>query len=398
MNAARLMLLLLAVVLLLGAYALGRRSTRGPSVPLVSVAAHDLPLDSTTSSTVQTERGRSAPEGVASERGGGSPAAKSVLSTVTALRPSAANPQSVRRLLVELENLRALGPAALPAIREFLATGTDADYETPLARAGFRDGRVPTDFVVPPSLRLALLEVAKNIGGEAATELLARELQTTGRGIEAAYIAGALQQLAPGRFQEAALAAARDLLSMPLAGAAQSPLDRGDREYLYGMLAAAGDQSQLAPSQAQLITPTGGIDRGALRYLQQTLGEESLAIAAGVWNDPRLSGSQRQPLAALALAYVGVSERAEQLWEKAINDPQMPPDARKDLIEDLNQEGFANLRQLTAADLPLIQRRLAIIDQLAPRAKDAINAAAFAEARKDLLEMRERATRAAPKK
>ncbi|MDO8541472.1 MAG: hypothetical protein Q7S40_13620, partial [Opitutaceae bacterium] len=78
--------------------------------------------------------------------------------------------------------------------------------------------------------------------------------------------------------------------------------------------------------------------------------------------------------------------------------PQLSPEVRKNLIEDLNQDGFANLKKLTPADLTLIQRRLALIDQLAPRAKDPINAAAFAEVRKDLVKMRETALRGPPPK
>lgn len=398
MTGRRISFLLLFVMLMFGAYALGRRASRSTAPPTISAA-----MDGALVSNAPIVPRHGQPEAAAGEIGTPGPvttgnSGNSVLGAVSGLRVTPANPQSVRQLLIELEKLRQLGPAALPAIREFLASGRDADYDTPLARSGFRDGRVPAEFVVPPSLRLALLEVVKNIGGPEATELLAQELRTTGRGVEAAYIATALQQIAPGRYQDAALAAARDLLSMPLETAAKNPLDRADREYLYGMLAAAGDRSQLAPAQAQLVLPGGGVDRGALRFLQQSLGEEAVAIAAQAWDDPRIAANQRQPLAALALAYVGVSARAEQLWEKAINDPQMPPDARKDLIEDLNQEGFTNLKQLTAADLPLIQRRLALIDQLAPRAKDAINAAAFAEARKDLVEMRERVLRSSPPK
>lgn len=389
---------LLIAALVAGAFVLGRRTSgpetgrpgttntagRRPDSPTPAVSGRD-----TTDARLAQPSGKTD-----TARAGVQP----VLARLASLNVSAKAPQSVRQLLIQFELLREMGPAALPAIRDFLAAGQDLDYDSPLARTGFRDGRVPADFVVPPSLRLGLLEVVKNIGGAEATELLAKELKTTGRGVEAAYIAAALQQIAPGQFNDAAMTAARDLLAMPLGAATQGPLDRADREYLYGMLAAAGDRSQLAPAQAQLILPSGGIDRGALRFLQQTLGEEAVAIAAQMWDDPRVAANQRQPLGALALAYVGVSGRAEQLWERAINDPQMPPDARKDLIEDLNQEGFANPRQPTAADLPLIQRRLALIEQHAPKAKDAINAAAFAEAKKDLLEMRQRVLGVTPPK
>ena len=60
------------------------------------------------------------------------------------------------------------------------------------------------------------------------------------------------------------------------------------------------------------------------------------------------------------------------------------------MIEDLNQDGFADPKNLTTRDLPLIQNRIALIEQLAPEAMDEVNAAAFKEAYKDLVAMRER--------
>ena len=92
-------------------------------------------------------------------------------------------------------------------------------------------------------------------------------------------------------------------------------------------------------------------------------------------------------LARLALGFVGADSQAEQVWYQAINDPNMPADTRKNLIEDLNEDGFANPRQITEDDLPLIYSRIALIEQVAPDAMDDVNAAAFAEAYKDLVNM-----------
>lgn len=337
----------------------------------------------------------------ANEDGRGNGAAASathILARIAGLKVSANQPKSIRQLLVELEQLKQLGPAALPALREFLARGTDADYDAATGRAGFKDGKVPVDFVIPPSLRLALLEVAKDIGGADAEELLSRELKTTGRGVEAAYIAAALEQLSPGKYRAEAAAAARDLLAMPLSSAAKSALDRSDRDCLYNILASAGDASQVTQAKAQIFLPDGQVDRGALRYLQQMLGEEAVAVAVAAWDDPRVPTQQKEPLARLALAFVGRNPDAEQLYQRAIDDPKLSPGARKNLIEDLNQDGFANLKQLSAADLPLIEKRLALIDRLAPRATDPVNVAAFAEARKDLVQMQAAAQRPKPPK
>ena len=87
---------------------------------------------------------------------------------------------------------------------------------------------------------------------------------------------------------------------------------------------------------------------------------------------------------------VGADPAAEQIWFTAINDPNNSPHDRQDLIEDLNEEGFDDPKNLTSDDLPLIESRIALIETLAPSSMDEVNAAAFAEAYKDLINMHAR--------
>ena len=98
----------------------------------------------------------------------------------------------------------------------------------------------------------------------------------------------------------------------------------------------------------------------------------------------------KDPVAREALSSVGADAGAEVIWTQAINNPDIPANERQDLIEDLNEEGFADPKRLTRDDLPLILNRLELIDRLAPSAMDDVNAAAFKEARKDLINMRGR--------
>jgi hypothetical protein len=95
----------------------------------------------------------------------------------------------------------------------------------------------------------------------------------------------------------------------------------------------------------------------------------------------------RNPEARDALSRVGFDPAAEAVWFRAINDPDLPPEERKDLIEDLNEDGFPDPRNLTEADLPLILSRIALIEELLPGAMDEVNAEAFREAYKDLVNM-----------
>ena len=105
---------------------------------------------------------------------------------------------------------------------------------------------------------------------------------------------------------------------------------------------------------------------------------------------PSSSSNQKEwqdPEARLALAMVGADAVAEAYWFGAINDPNLPAKERQDLIEDLNEEGFADPKNITSDDLPLILNRIELIEELAPDAMDSVNAAAFQEAYKDLLNM-----------
>ncbi len=96
-----------------------------------------------------------------------------------------------------------------------------------------------------------------------------------------------------------------------------------------------------------------------------------------------------EPDARVALAAVGRDPAAAGVWAQAINDTtNLTPSDRKNLIEDLNETGFADPNNLTQADLPVINNRLDLIDALYWDAADDTNAAAFDEAYKDLLAMR----------
>lgn len=318
-----------------------------------------------------------------------------IIAKLRALKASVASPTRVLRLTIHgMEELMAAGPAALPAIREFLARHEDIDFGSTNQSKGLRFDSLPNEFVLPPSLRFGLLDVVKQIGGADAEKLLADTLGSTGRGVEVAWLARVLQEMAPGQYRDAALAAARELLLRPPGVNPSSPLDRNDRDNLFGVLTLYGDHSFVSSAQAQLLRADGQVDRSALRYLQESLGLQSVALVAQMYNDPRLvDPATKEPLARVALNFVGADAQANEFYQKAINDPALSNEHRKNLIEDLNRDGFPSTKNLTERDLPLIMNRISIIEQLAPSATDPVNAAAFQEAYKDLLKMRDRVLR-----
>src|SRR3954469_10548425 len=92
------------------------------------------------------------------------------------------------------------------------------------------------------------------------------------------------------------------------------------------------------------------------------------------------------PDAREALALVGVDPEAERYWLNAIYDTSLPDNEREDLMEDLNEVGFADPKNLSADDLPLIATRLEIIEQIAQGA-DPFMSEHLGEAYKDLWNM-----------
>lgn len=305
--------------------------------------------------------------------------------------------RQLKRVLHEFESLVDAGEAALPAIRAFLARNEDVELQGGTPK-GSRDGNVPTDFLLPPSLRLGLFDALRRIGGAQAEALLADVLRTTARGVEVAYLARVLEEIAPGKHRDTAIAAAKDLLANPVAEAAA--LDKNDRNYLYGVLAFFNDASQVAAAQGQLLAASGSLDRAALKYLERSLGEQVVPVVAQAYLDPRVTDpAVKEPLVRSALAFVGVNDQALQVFGQAVRDPALQGEVIRNLVEDLNQDGIRNEKQPTPEDLKLIANRYALTQRYLQQDFVLNNKAlleGFREADKDLRNMLQRA--AAPPK
>jgi len=322
------------------------------------------------------------------------PAPEELLRRLAAMKigPGPERTRAVRQILVMLDQLSQAGPEALPAIRQFLDSNADLEFDR-LAEARVpRDIRALTDAVLPFSLRLALFDVIRQIGGDEAERLLAETLTRTGRGLEIACLTQLLEEMAPRKYRDNALAAAQALLN-------GGGTDRLQRDYLFSVLRRFNDVSFVGTAQAQLVQADGRLDRGALRYLQQSLGEQSVAIAAQFYNDSRITeADSREPLARVALTYVGTSGPAAQLWHTAINDQSLNPAQRRELILDLDQDGLQNDKTPTPADLPIVANRLALTQTYLQQdyvRNDPVLNRAFLEANKDLQRLLERGTAAA---
>ncbi len=112
------------------------------------------------------------------------------------------------------------------------------------------------------------------------------------------------------------------------------------------------------------------------------------AVKSQAYQDPDLNNPVvLEHWGRVALSFVGVDPQAEEVWTQAINNPNLTDETRQNLIEDLNEDGFADPSNPTLDELPLIVSRIELIQEMAPDAMDETNAAAFMEAYKDLVNM-----------
>ena len=316
--------------------------------------------------------------------------AEDILNELAALQV-VAGPGQARtqyRILSLLDQLAQEGPAALPALHQFLAARRDVSYEPSAGTTGGNRSRNNSG-MLPPSLRFGLLDVVRQIGGPEAEQILVQTAGTTGRGAELAYLAQLLEEFSPGKYRDTVLTAARNLI------AGGKVTDPADRDNLYDLLRQFKDTAYVSVAQAQLVSPDGKVDRSALRYLQQTLGEQSLALAVQTYSDQRVAdGDSKESLGRVALTYVGANDQALPLFHAATIDPALKPDQRRNLVEDLNQDGLSNRRNPTPEDLKVIANRYTLtqtyLQQEYVRNDKTLNAA-FREANKDLANMLRRA-------
>ena len=250
-----------------------------------------------------------------------------------------------RHIVFHLQGLVELGPESIPVIQGFLKENKDVDYSMDalnesgerVARAGFQSRNIArTDFLVPPSLRLGLIDALAQIGGEQSEAALAEVLDTTGRGVEVAFIAKVLQEEAPDKYKDNALKAAKDLLANPPPLDQPNHLDENSRAYLYSVLTMFGDTSFADTAQGLVVTEQGRIDKQAVGYLNGILKDKAGAALCTAYKDPRLTNrSERATLMNAILTYAGPSPEANQVFQSVLLDESIPAGIRAFTVQGL---------------------------------------------------------------
>ena len=126
---------------------------------------------------------------------------------------------------------------------------------------------------------------------------------------------------------------------------------------------------QIQPAQAS-VQPTVRPQKIAVQTASPAQGKEPV----------------QDPVARIALSFVGVDSEAEAYWLGAIYDSNLPDQEREDLMEDLNEDGLSDPKHPGPQDIPLILNRIALIEEIAPTA-DPFMQDHLGEAYKDLNNM-----------
>ncbi|MBA4147798.1 MAG: hypothetical protein H0X66_06750 [Verrucomicrobia bacterium] len=297
---------------------------------------------------------------------------KEILDRLMELRPSgAARVATIRKIIHELEDLSELSEQSVPAIRAFLAQNTDLDYGSERSsrsdgddRSRWTGGRSapPTEFTLPPSLRIGLFDVLKDIGSPAAEETLAETLASTGRAVEVAYLARILEEMAPGKYREIAIAAATDLLRNPLAMDHPNRLDEQAESYLYGVLDMYGDTSFLADAKMMLLGADGRLNRNAQQYLTKAQGEQVVSTFYDLYKNSAVSNNwDRMSLGNRILDYAGNNPQANQFLTEIVTSPDMDSRMKSFAVMRL-VGGFGGMESPT--DPNVIRARIGVVQNL----------------------------------
>jgi len=299
--------------------------------------------------------------------------AKEILENLLKLQPSGTTRiYTIRKIVHELEDLSELKDEAIPDIREFLAKNSDLDYSVERDRSNEGDRRSwtppwqrsnpPTEFSLPPSLRIGLFDVLKDIGSAEAEKLMGEVLGNSGRAVEVAYLTRALEEIAPGKYRETALAAAKDMLRNPITINSPNRLDEQAEGYLFGILELYNDGSFVEEAKKMLVNAEGHIDRVVQQYLAKFNGEAMVATYYDMLNNDTITNTfDRMSVANQILDHVGPNAQANKFLKEVVENTNIDSRMRSIAVMRL-AGGFG--REETPKDPNIIRQQIPVLENL----------------------------------
>ena len=284
--------------------------------------------------------------------GGGAPLSNGgmsvpeILDELMDIKLSSKNRRSVQRRLSYLfESLALQGDAAVPLIREFLNKMEDVDFA--VQREGESDEeskrrysrfRATLNFSQPPTLRVGLIDILAEIGGDHAEAAVAELLGTTARGFEIAYAAKTIQGwLGKEAYRDEALAAAHELLLDPVEAVGGNHFDRVSKNYLFMVLDMYDDQTFIQSAQGMFINDDGRIDRTILDYYEDVGKVRALDAMVQAFRSGRVHEDDMDNLAEAASRYAGINPQADQLFRDIMTGDQYNMETKLDAIRSFTQ-------------------------------------------------------------
>lgn len=284
-----------------------------------------------------------------------------------------------RRVQFLLESLMQQGDAAVPHIRAFLNKMEDVEFT--VQRSEEEEGRgrgrggdwterlrnrgrgSSLDFEQPPSLRIGLIDILKEIGGSSAEAALGEVLSKTARGFEVAYVAKAVRGLiGPDAFRDEALAAAHELLSDPVEVPNPSSFDRNAKRYLYSVLEMYNDQTFIQSAQGLLVREDGKIDDTVLDYLDDVGKEQAMDAIYQAFSSGNVTDrGDLSDLARAGLKYTGSNPQANQMFKDIMSSDEYDVRVKWSALREMDD----------ADDATTLQARLNLMQGIQAQEDDA---------------------------
>ena len=177
----------------------------------------------------------------------------------------------------------------------------------------------------PQSMRIGLFFVLHDIGGAKAEAVLAKVLDSTGRGLEVAFLDMILSEMAPDLYKAKVLEVTHDLLTSAPA-ATSSLFDEASRMVLFAILMKYKDATFVDIAKTMIVTPEGKVDGAVVNYLTTILGEKAVPLLYAKLKDDSLTDDgDKMALGDAVLKHVGTNDDSNAFFKEVVLNRELGP-------------------------------------------------------------------------
>ncbi len=257
-----------------------------------------------------------------------------------------------------MTSLTKIGERSVPAIDAFLETSEDVEYSKDalnfrregeeakeaeargdevksgardFLRSGFGSYFLSNAFkdmkreLIPQSMRIGLFFVLHDIGGAKAEAVLAKVLDSTGRGLEVAFLDMILSEMAPDLYKDKVLEVTHDLLANAPT-ATSSLFDEASRMVLFAILTKYKDATFVDIAKTMIVTPEGKVDGAVVNYLTTILGEKAVPLLYAKLKDDSLTDEgDKLALGDAVLKHVGTNDDSNAFFKEIMLNKELGP-------------------------------------------------------------------------